>query len=87
MIEVASTIALAILSVSALLFLIGMRRGRSLPDRTVALDALLMVVVSGIATMAARTGEYTYLNVVVVVALLAFLGTALVARYIGRRGV
>jgi multicomponent Na+:H+ antiporter subunit F len=58
----------------------------SLPDRIVALDTLLVVIVSGIAVHAARTGEGLYLDVLVVAALLGFVSTVTVARFIERRG-
>lgn len=86
MIEVASVIALTLLSAAAAIFLGRMLTTSSLPDRMVALDALLLSVVSGIAVQAARTGDETYLTVMVVTALLGFVGTALVARFITRKG-
>lgn len=75
-----------ILTVAAGLCLLRLIRGPSLPDRIVALDTLLVVVVCGIAVQAAGTGSGVFLDVLVVVALLGFLGTALVARFIERRG-
>lgn len=87
MIEVVSVIALSLLSVAALLFLGRMLFTRVLADRMVALDALLLSVVSGIAVQAARTGDETYLTVMVVASLLGFVGTALVARFISRKGI
>ncbi len=86
MIETVSTIALAGLAVSGVLCAVRLIRPGSLADRMVALDALLIVVVSGIAVQAARTGDGTYLDVLVVAALLGFLGTVTVARFIERRG-
>lgn len=86
MIETASTIALAGLALSAVLCGARLVRPGSLADRIVALDALLIVVVTGIAVQAARTGDGTYLDVLVVAALLGFLGTVTVARFIERRG-
>ena len=86
MIEVAATIALGGLCVSAVLCMARLLRPGSLADRIVALDAVLVVLVSGIAVQAARTGDGTYLDVLVVVALLGFLGTVTVARFIERRG-
>jgi multicomponent Na+:H+ antiporter subunit F len=85
-IETASTIALAGLAVSAVLCGARLVRGGSFADRIVALDAMLVVLVSGIAVQAARTGDGTYLDVLVVAALLGFLGTVTVARFIERRG-
>lgn len=77
--------ALAMLSVAALLVLVRLLRGPTVPDRVVALDALLLVVVSGIAVAAAGTGNGAFLGVLVAVALLGFVGTASVAR-LGLRG-
>ncbi|HUG07420.1 MAG TPA: monovalent cation/H+ antiporter complex subunit F [Acidimicrobiia bacterium] len=86
MIEVATTIAFALLGVAALLCVVRLVRGEGLADRIVALDTLLLMVVSGLAVQAAITGEDTYLDVMVVAALLAFTGTAMVANFIERRG-
>jgi multicomponent Na+:H+ antiporter subunit F len=86
MIGVATAVALALLSVAALLCLLRLVRGKGLADRIVALDALLLMVVSGLAVQAAITGEDTYLDVMVVAALLAFTGTSMVANFIERRG-
>lgn len=87
MIEIVAVIALALLSLAAVLFLGRMLLTKSIADRMVALDAFLLSVVSGIAVQAARTGDETYLTVMVVAALLGFVGTALVARFITRKGV
>lgn len=81
-----ASIALAVLAVTGLVCLLRLLRPGSLADRIVALDALLIVVVAGIATDAARTGDGTFLDVLVVAALLGFVGTVTVARFIERRG-
>jgi multicomponent Na+:H+ antiporter subunit F len=86
MIELATTAALAGIGVAAGLCVLALVRGRSLADRVVALDLLLVMVVSGIAVGSARTGDGTYLDVLVVAALLGFVGTVTVARFIERRG-
>lgn len=79
-------LALGLLAIAGLLCLVRLVRGPSLPDRIVALDALLVVVVTAVAADAARTGRGVYLDVVVVTALLGFVGTSIVARFIERRG-
>ena len=79
-------IAFAGIAISGLLCILRLVRGPSLADRIVALDALLVVIVSGIAVDAARTRDGTYLDVLVVAALLGFVGTVNVARFIERRG-
>ncbi len=81
-----TSIAFAGIAVAGLLCTARLIRGPSLADRIVALDALLVVIVSGIAVAAARTGDGTYLDVLVVAALLGFVGTVNVARFVERRG-
>lgn len=86
MIEAAGLIALGLLTVAGGLCMVRMLRPCSLADRMVALDSLLVILASGLAVQAARTGDGVYLNVVVVLALLGFVGTGLVAVFIERRG-
>lgn len=60
--------------------------GPSVPDRVVALDTLLYIVVMGIAVAAATSDSGDFLGVLVAAALLAFVGTTTVARFVERRG-
>lgn len=62
------------------------RSGGSLANLIVALDTLLIIAVSTIAVLAVRTGETAFISVLLVVALVAFVGTVTVARFIERRG-
>ena len=63
-----------------------MLRGPSLADRVVAINGLLLVGMGAIAARAVQTGVGAFLNVLVVVALVGFIGTAMVARFIEGRG-
>jgi multicomponent Na+:H+ antiporter subunit F len=74
------------LAVAALLVLLRLLLGPSVPDRIVALDTLLQVVVAGVAIAAASTRSGDFLAVLVAVSLLGFLGTVIVARFVERRG-
>lgn len=74
------------LSIAAVLCTVRLVRPGSLADRVIALDSLLIVAVAAIAVEAARTGRGTYLEAMLVVALIAFIGTTTVARFIERRG-
>ena len=86
MLEFATTVTLGLLGLAAALCLLRLVRGGSLADRIVALDALLIMIVLSLAVLAARTGQDTFLDAMVVTALLGFTGTSLVAKYIERRG-
>ena len=74
------------LSLAALLLLVRLVLGPTVPDRIVALDTLLQVVVAGVAIAAAVTRSGDFLAVLVAVSLLGFLGTVVVARFVERRG-
>lgn len=79
-------VLMGLLAIAATLCLLRLWRGESLADRIVALDTLLVIVVSGLAVDAVRRGSGEFLDVAVVAALLGFTGTSLVARFIERRG-
>lgn len=81
-----AVVALLGLSVAAVLALVRLALGPSVPDRIVALDNLLLVVVGGIAVGAADSGEGDFLGVLVAVSLLGFVGTVTVGRFVERRG-
>jgi multicomponent Na+:H+ antiporter subunit F len=84
--NVVSGICLTMLAVGAGLCFRRLARGISIPDRVVALDTLLLLLVMGVATEAANSRRGTFLDALLVVALVAFVGTITVARYIERRG-
>lgn len=84
--ETIALICFSILALSGVLCVVRLARGPSLPDRVLALDSLLIVGVVGVAIESARTRSGIYLDVLVVVALVAFVGTTSVARFIERRG-
>lgn len=77
--------ALVLLSVGGLGFLVRLVWGPSLADRIVALDGLLTVVASGIAAYAALHRRPVLLILGVVVALVAFLGSTMFARFVESR--
>lgn len=72
-------VGLAIGAVVALIRAIG---GPTLADRIVALDLMLLLLAAGIAAEGARSGTTWFFPVAIVVALVAFAGTVLVARFI-----
>lgn len=85
MIATSASVALGVLVLAGVLSLMRLVRGPSLANRIVALDTLLTMVVSGLAVQAAITGDDTYLDAMVVAALLGFTGTGLIAKFIERR--
>ena len=86
MIDVAIAVAFVLLSLGGALFLHRLSKGPSVADRVIALDGLLMVVTCGILVETAREDSITSLDTVLVVALVAFVGTGVMARYVEKRG-
>lgn len=86
MIEASISIAFVLLTVAGALFIWRLFKGPSVADRVIALDGLLMVVTCGILVETAREESITSLDTVLVVALVAFVGTGVMARYVERRG-
>jgi multicomponent Na+:H+ antiporter subunit F len=84
--QVVTLVALGGLFAAAALCMARLVRGGSIADRIVALDTLLLITVSAIAVLAVRTDSTVYLPVLVVAALIAFIGTITVARFIDERG-
>ena len=60
--------------------------GPSLTDRVIGLDGMLIVGVSALTLRAMQTGEGAFVPVAIVVTLVSFVSTAVVARYIEGRG-
>ncbi|GAA3182173.1 hypothetical protein GCM10010531_40500 [Blastococcus jejuensis] len=76
-------LAYGMLGGGALLALVRLARGPSLLDRVVATDILLVIISAGLAVYAALQRDPTVVPVLVVVSLLAFVGSVSVARYVG----
>ncbi|NNC91829.1 MAG: cation:proton antiporter [Acidimicrobiia bacterium] len=79
---VATNLAAALLALAALATVFRVVRGPSVADRMVALDTLLFIGIAGLGAFVARTGNTTYVPVLVVAVLTAFVSTVVVARYI-----
>lgn len=60
-------------------------KGPTLPDRVVALDLIATVVVGFTCTYAIGTNQQVFLDVAIVLALIAFLSTVAFAQYLERR--
>lgn len=73
-------ITLVLLSLAGLLTVLRLLRGPSVLDRVVAMDTLLSVLTCGVATAAGFALYSVDVSVVVVVALMGFIGSATVAR-------
>lgn len=85
--NLASTLALTLLMVSAFLSFLRLAIGPQAADRVVALDLICVLVIAILTTYATHTGDSRFLDVAIAYALIAFLGTVALSRFLmrGRR--
>jgi multicomponent Na+:H+ antiporter subunit F len=84
-VTVVFTLTLALLSVAALLVLVRLLRGPSALDRIVAVDVLVVLIVTGAAVGIAVQQNGTVIPLLVAVALLGFLGSVTAVRVLEGR--
>jgi len=81
-----ATVALALVGVAVLLSFVRLLRGPDLANRVVAVDLLSALGVGIAGAAAVLSGDPVYLDVALVLALIAFLGTVAFARYAEQGG-
>jgi multicomponent Na+:H+ antiporter subunit F len=77
---------LAVLAVSLLLVVAFVLRARGLVDRSLGLDEMMSIVLNGLAVVIVMTGDVDVVDLVLLISVLAFIGTVTVARFVERRG-
>lgn len=80
-----TNVAAGLLAFAAVAATIRAVRGPSVADRMVALDTLLFTGVAGLGVFIVRTGDTTYVSLIVAAVLTAFVSTVIVARYVEAR--
>ena len=85
-IDWATLISLVLLGLALLVSLVRIVLGPTLSDRILALDLLTVVAMGFVGAIAVRTGLWLYLDIAIALALLGFLATVALARYILLRG-
>jgi multicomponent Na+:H+ antiporter subunit F len=78
-----AAVAFALAGAGALLALVRLVRGPSLLDRVVAGDAMLVIIAGGLGVHVALSRDPSAVPVLVVVALLGYIGAIAVVRYVG----
>ena len=84
-IELSVTIAISFIGLSILIIFLRLVIGPTIQDRIVALDLLSANAIAFIAVYSIQNNTTTFLDVGIILALLAFLGTVAFAFYLGRR--
>jgi len=81
---IASRFAIVVLPISIAVALVRLIKGPDAADRIVALDLISMLIVAFLATESIYAGETSFLDVAIAYALIAFLGTVALARFLMR---
>lgn len=76
-------VAVVLMGVFALLALVRMILGPSVPDRVVAMDAINTLTVAVMILLGVVFQQLIFIDVAIVYALLSFVSTLFVAKYIG----
>ena len=79
-------ILIGILLICCFLCLYRIGRGPTAPDRTVAIDILGIVIVGFCAILSILTKKDFYMNIAIAWALLSFIGTIALAKYLEGKG-
>lgn len=80
--QLASLVALALLLVAMFITLIRLVRGPNLGDRILALDLITVLSAGFIGALAVLTGFSLYIDIAIALALVSFLSTVALARYL-----
>lgn len=85
-VDYAAIFAIVVLVIALLLTVYRAVVGPTLPDRVIALDMLVGIVIGFIAVIALRTGYTLYIDIALALGLVGFLATVAFARFILARG-
>ncbi|WP_027485940.1 cation:proton antiporter [Allorhizobium undicola] len=87
LVQGAANIGLVLLALAFLATVYRVMRGPTLPDRVLALDMLVGIVLGFIAVFVIRSGYTLYIDIAISLGLVGFLTTVAFARFILIRGV
>ncbi|MBR2656748.1 monovalent cation/H+ antiporter complex subunit F [Yoonia sp.] len=83
--DIAVYISVAAIGLSLLIAFVRMVLGPTLSDRVVALDMMTTLIIAFCGVVAVLTAVSAFLDVAIVLALVGFLATVALARYVERR--
>ncbi len=75
-----------LLTVSVILVFIRLFKGPEVVDRVVALDLIISIGIALITAYSIRSGQAIFLDVAMILALIAFLGTIAFSFYLDKKG-
>ena len=82
MIEPVFLYAALVVMIAGLITILRIMLGPSVPDRVVGVDTLNTLVVAGMVLLGAAYDRTIYIDIAIVYALLSYIGTLAIARYL-----
>ena len=79
--------AMHVVGLAMLLALVRLLRGPSLPDRILALDTLFVSAIAQLVLFGMHLGTAVYFEAALVIAMLGFVGTVVLSKYVMRRDI
>ncbi|MGV3527400.1 MAG: cation:proton antiporter [Flavisolibacter sp.] len=76
---------LPVLALSAILVFYRFIKGPDMVDRVIALDLLIIIGIGVIAVYSIVTGQSTFLDIAMILAMIGFLGTVAFSYYLEKR--
>lgn len=77
-------ISMFLLSVSIVMTMYRVIRGPSIPDRVLAMDSIGYIIVGIVAVLSIKLDTQAYLEMILLIGILAFLSTIALSRFIER---
>ncbi|TSB45476.1 Na(+)/H(+) antiporter subunit F1 [Alkalicoccobacillus porphyridii] len=84
MLEIVGYVALVFLSISIVIGLYRVIKGPSMPDRVVALDTIGINLISAVAVISIALDSQAFLEVILLLGILAFIATVAFSKFIER---
>lgn len=84
MIEMILTISLILFGISIAITFVRIALGPTFPDRVIAMDVIGVNIISSIAIISIFMGTKAYLDVILILAILAFISTIAFSKFIER---
>ena len=79
--------AMHVVGLAMLLALVRLLRGPSLPDRILALDTLFVSAIAQLVLFGMHLGTAVYFEAALVIAMLGFVGTVVLSKFVLRRDI
>ena len=83
--NIASLVAFGLIATGMVLAVIRLFVGPSVPDKIVALDLIASLSIGMVLTLVLYSGESVYLDIAIFIALIVFIGTVAISKYLKRR--